>query len=98
ARGLQRTVIYAASKGEVPGVEAAMFKLFSTELHQRLANAALDILGPDGLLNKADLAAPAAGKWEWSYRATALDTIGAGSSEIQKNIIARRGLGLPLVM
>ena len=91
-------MIYAASQGAVPGVEAAMFKLFSTELHQRLANAALDMLGPEGLLSKADAEAPAGGKWEWSYRATALDTIGAGTSEIQKNIIARRGLDLPLVM
>ena len=98
AKGLQRAVIYAASQGAVPGVEAAMFKLFSTELHQRLANAALDMLGPEGLLSKADAEAPAGGKWEWSYRATALDTIGAGTSEIQKNIIARRGLDLPLVM
>jgi alkylation response protein AidB-like acyl-CoA dehydrogenase len=96
ARGLQRRVIEAATLGAVPNVEAAMFKLYSTELHQRMANVALDILGPEGLLHKDDSEAPAGGKWEWSYRATALDTIGAGSSEIQKNIIARRGLGLPL--
>jgi alkylation response protein AidB-like acyl-CoA dehydrogenase len=93
---LQRRVIYASSQGGVPTVEAAMCKLYSTGLHQRLADFALDSLGADGLLHKADTQAPAAGKWEWSYRATALDTIGAGSSEIQKNIIARRELGLPL--
>ncbi|MBC2778976.1 acyl-CoA dehydrogenase family protein [Parasphingopyxis marina] len=93
---LQRRVIYAASLGRVPTVEAAMCKLYSTGLHQRLADFALDALGPEGLLHKADHAAPAAGKWEWSYRATALDTIGAGTSEIQKNIIARRELELPL--
>lgn len=96
AKMLQRRVIYAASKGGVPSIEAAMCKLYSTELHQRMANAAMDILGPEGLLNKHDTHAPAGGKWEWSYRATPLDTIGAGSSEIQKNIIARRALGLPL--
>ena len=96
ARGLQQTVIQAASQGEVPSIEAAMFKLYSSELHQRMANTALDILGPEGLLHKDDEAAPARGKWEWSYRATSLDTIGAGTSEIQRNIIARRGLGLPL--
>lgn len=96
AKMLQRRVIYASSLGRVPSIEAAMCKLYSTNLHQKLANLALDCLGIEGLLNKCDAKAPAGGKWEWSYRATALDTIGAGSSEIQKNIIARRALGLPL--
>jgi alkylation response protein AidB-like acyl-CoA dehydrogenase len=89
-------VIYAASQGGVPSIEAAMCKLFSTELHQRLSRAAMDFLGEEGLLHKSSADAPAAGKWEWSYRATALDTIGAGTSEIQKNIIARKKLELPL--
>lgn len=97
AKMLQRRVIDAASHGGVPSIEAAMCKLYSTELHQRLSDFALDALGAEGLLHKSHPDAPAAGKWEWSYRATALDTIGAGSSEIQKNIIARRALGLPLV-
>lgn len=96
ARMLQRRVIVAASRGAVPAVEAAMYKLFSTQLGQRLADFALDALGPLGLLADGAAEAPAAGKWEHSYRATALDTIGGGSSEVQKNIIARRGLGLPL--
>ena len=96
AKMLQRRVIYTASTGEVPSVEAAECKLFSTELHQRLSRAAMDFLGEDGLLHKDDEDAPMAGKWEWSYRATPLDTIGAGTSEIQKNIIARKKLQLPL--
>lgn len=96
AKMLQRRVVYAAIQGGVPSLEAAMCKLYGTELQQRLSAAALDLLGPAALLHKTDGKAPAAGKWEWSYRATSLDTIGAGTSEIQKNIIARRGLGLPL--
>lgn len=96
AKMLQRRVIYASSQGRVPTIEAAMCKLYSTALHQRLADFAIDTLGADGLLHKVDADAPAGGKWEWSYRATALDTIGAGTSEVQKNIIARRELGLPL--
>lgn len=96
AKMLQRRVIYASSQGRVPTIEAAMCKLYSTALHQKLADFAIDALGPQGLLHKADPDAPAGGKWEWSYRATALDTIGAGTSEVQKNIIARRELGLPL--
>ena len=96
AKMLQRRVIYAASEGAVPSIEAAMCKLFSTELHQRLSRAAMDFLGEEGLLHKSCAEAPVGGKWEWSYRATALDTIGAGTSEIQKNIIARKKLELPL--
>tara|TARA_R110002072_G_scaffold88146_2_gene198526 strand:- start:436 stop:1623 length:1188 start_codon:yes stop_codon:yes gene_type:complete len=92
---LQRRVIAAALRGDVPTVEAAMCKLYSTELGRRLADFALDCLGPMGLLRHSAADAPAAGKWEHSYRATVVDTIGGGSSEIQKNIISRRGLGLP---
>ncbi|MBA4759205.1 acyl-CoA dehydrogenase family protein [Sphingosinicella sp.] len=93
---LQRRVVHAASQNRVPTIEAAMCKLYSTSLHQRLADFALDSLGLEGLLHKGDPEAPVGGKWEWSYRATALDTIGAGSSEVQRNIIARRHLDLPL--
>lgn len=93
---LQRRVIAAASDDSVPTVEAAMFKLYSTCLGQRLADVALDLLGPVGVLSHAWANAPLAGKWEHSYRATVVDTIGGGSTEVQKNIIARRGLGLPV--
>lgn len=93
---LQRRVIAAASEDGVPTVEAAMFKLYSTRLGQRMADVALDLLGPVGMLSEDCLSAPVAGKWEHSYRATVVDTIGGGSTEVQKNIIARRGLGLPV--
>ncbi len=96
AKMLQRRVIYASSQGRVPTIEAAMCKLYSTALHQRMADFAIDSLGPQGVVHKDDPASPGGGKWEWSYRATALDTIGAGTSEVQKNIIARRELRLPL--
>jgi len=96
AKMLQRRVIAAALKGAVPTVEAAMYKLYSTELGRRLADCALDCLGPMGLLRAAAPDAPAGGKWEHSYRATVVDTIGGGSSEVQKNVIARRGLQLPV--
>lgn len=93
---LQRRVIAAASGDSVPTVEAAMFKLYSTQLGQRLADTALDLLGPTGVMSKGSSGAPVNGKWEHSYRATVVDTIGGGSTEVQKNIIARRGLGLPV--
>ncbi len=94
---LQRRVIAAALKGAVPSVEAAMYKLYSTELGRRLADFAVDALGAEGLLSGESPDAPDGGRWEHSYRATVVDTIGGGASEVQRNIIARRGLGLPLV-
>ncbi|HQR02767.1 MAG: acyl-CoA dehydrogenase family protein [Proteobacteria bacterium] len=93
---LQRRVLMAAASGAIPSVEAAKFKLYSSELGKRLADAALDILGPQALLRCEAPHAIAEGHWEHLYRATPLDTIGGGTSEIQKNVIARRGLGLPL--
>jgi alkylation response protein AidB-like acyl-CoA dehydrogenase len=95
ARMLQRQVIADAVKGGLPSVEASMYKLFMTELSQRVADGALDIMGPSGQLKPGVADAPVGGRFERSYRYTVVDTIGGGTSEIQKNIIARRGLGLP---
>jgi alkylation response protein AidB-like acyl-CoA dehydrogenase len=95
ARMLQRQVIALAVKGGVPTVESSMYKLFMTELGQRVADAALDIMGPCGQLKPGVFDAPVSGRFERSYRYTVVDTIGGGASEIQKNIIARRGLALP---
>jgi 3-oxocholest-4-en-26-oyl-CoA dehydrogenase alpha subunit len=89
-------VIDKAAKGEVPNIEAAMFKLWTTGLGQRLADAALEIMGASGPIKRGSEHAPLDGRFEMSYRYTVIDTIGAGSSEVQRNIIARRGLGLPV--
>ena len=96
AKVLQRKVLSIALQDQVPQTEAAIFKLFSTKLHQRLANAAMDILGPEALFTKDYEKSHADGKWEWSYRSTLVDTIGAGTTEIQKNTIAKKALKLPL--
>ncbi len=72
-----------------------MYKLYATELSKRVANASLDIAGPGGQLRVHTETAPMKGRSELTYRYTVVDTIGGGSSEVQKNIIARRKLGLP---
>lgn len=95
ARKLQRKVISEALKDRVPTVEAAMYKMWQSQLGQRIANAALDLMGPDGQLKSGQEEAPVGGRYERSYRYTVVDTIGGGTSEVQKNIIAGRGLGLP---
>jgi alkylation response protein AidB-like acyl-CoA dehydrogenase len=95
ARKLQRKVISEALKDRVPTVEAAMYKMWQSQLGQRIANAALDLIGPDAQLKPGNPEAPVNGRYERSYRYTVVDTIGGGTSEVQKNIIAGRGLGLP---
>jgi hypothetical protein len=101
ARVLGLRVVAASMKGEkVPGtppptVESSQYKLFATEFSRRLANASMDIAGPGSQLRVRTKEAPMEGRAESTYRYTVIDTIGGGASEIQKNIIARRGLGLP---
>jgi alkylation response protein AidB-like acyl-CoA dehydrogenase len=90
-----RFVAASTTKGKPPTVEASEYKLYATQLSQRVANAALDIAGPGAQLRVHTADAPLRGRPEMSYRYSVIDTIGGGASEIQKNIIARRKLGLP---
>jgi alkylation response protein AidB-like acyl-CoA dehydrogenase len=95
ARMLQRRVISEALRERGPTVASSMYKLFMNALGQRVADAALDLMGTAGQLEAGEADAPLGGRFARSYRYTVVDTIGGGTSEIQKNIIARRGLGLP---
>jgi hypothetical protein len=81
--------------GAAPTSEASEYKLFATEFSKQLANASMDICGPGAQLRVGTEDAPLSGRAESTYRYTVLDTIGGGTSEVQKNIIARRKLGLP---
>jgi alkylation response protein AidB-like acyl-CoA dehydrogenase len=74
---------------------AAMAKLRATELYKRAAGTAMQILGLYGQLGKEDALAPLKGWVEQLYLVSYGGPIAAGTSEIQKNIIALRGLGLP---
>ena len=88
-------VAESAKGGAPPTCEAAEYKLFTTELSKRLATTSMDIAGAGAQLRVKTPEAPMAGRSESTYRYTVIDTIGGGASEIQKNIIARRKLGLP---
>jgi len=81
--------------GHSPSTEASMLKLTATELSRDLAEAAMDIFGPYGLLEEESQWTPFRGMAPWGYLDSVSATIGAGTSEIQRNIIATRGLGLP---
>lgn len=96
ARVMGLKFVYESSKGgAAPTTEASEYKLFATELSKRLADASMDIAGPGSQLRVKTGDAPLQGRAESTYRYTVIDTIGGGASEIQKNIIARRKLGLP---
>ncbi len=96
ARVLGLAFVAAASKGGAPPtVEASTYKLFATELSKRVADAAMDLASPGSQLRVGTENAPMRGRSEKTYRYTVIDTVGGGSSEIQRGIIARRALGLP---
>ena len=90
-----RFVAKSLKGGAAPTAEASAYKLFATEFSKRLADASMDLAGPGTQLRVGTAEAPMEGRAESTYRYTVLDTIGGGTSEVQKNIIARRKLGLP---
>ncbi len=90
-----RFVNASAKGGAAPTTEASEYKLYATELSKRVADASMDVAGPGSQLRVHTPGAPMGGRAESTYRYTVIDTIGGGASEIQKNIIARRKLGLP---
>ena len=78
-----------------PGPESSLVKLFWSEMSQRLHDVAMEILGVYGPLTEGDAHAVGLGRWPRSYLYYRAGTIFAGTSEIQRNIIAERVLGLP---
>ena len=102
ARLLAYRVTWQQAQGQVPNYEASMSKLFVSELSQALTRVGINMLGPWGALRRgspgaadAEAALPLLGAMAEGYLATLSYTIAAGTSEIQRNIIATRGLGLP---
>jgi alkylation response protein AidB-like acyl-CoA dehydrogenase len=81
------------SKGLVPNHEASASKLFGSELAQRIAQTGMHLLGTAGQLRDGSQAK----HWDQgtAYLTSVSATIAAGTSEIQRGIIATRGLGLP---
>jgi alkylation response protein AidB-like acyl-CoA dehydrogenase len=84
-------VISMQARGEVPNYEASTAKLFNSELSQRLAQTAMQCIGLRG--NRID--GPDEGAIARQYIGVVPATIRGGTSEVQRNVIATRGLGLP---
>jgi alkylation response protein AidB-like acyl-CoA dehydrogenase len=86
---------YIQSKGQVPNYEASVVKIFQSELGQRIYRFGVNMLGLPGQLMPEQPGAPFEGDMPENYLISVPSTIYSGSNEIQRNIIATRGLGLP---
>ncbi len=81
---------------ETPTMEASMTKVWSSELRYRLSSMNMDLLGRYGALRSDDDGlTPVGGQNEQTYRGSPILRFGGGTNEVQRNIIAHRGLGLP---
>jgi alkylation response protein AidB-like acyl-CoA dehydrogenase len=95
ARLLSVQTAQIVEDGGVPVHEAAMAKIYSGELMERLGEAALDLLGTGAGLRDGSRSTLIDGSFEFCIRDSLMYVIGGGTNEIQRNIIALRGLGLP---
>ena len=94
-----RLLIYRVAclmeEGRAPNRESAMSKAYSTEFEKRLAGVAMEVLGPYGQLTSNSKLVPLRGMASHSYLASKGYSLQAGTTEILKNVLAVRGLGLP---
>ena len=95
ARVLDLRVDWLRLRGQPSELEGSMAKLFSTERAQEHYADLLDMVGAAGVLQRGAAAAPLDGAFEHLFRMAAVETIRGGSSEILRDIVAQRRLGLP---
>ncbi|MES4792898.1 MAG: hypothetical protein C4321_07855, partial [Chloroflexota bacterium] len=94
-RMLAYRIAWMQEAGRIPNYEASVIKIFATELGQRITNFGVNLFGPAGALEPDSKYAIANGVFEKGHLVNVAPTIYSGSSEIMRNIIAQRGLGLP---
>ncbi|MBV8803758.1 MAG: acyl-CoA dehydrogenase family protein [Sinobacteraceae bacterium] len=92
---LQRRCVWMTEAGKVPVAEGPMSKVFSTEALVRASQDVMELVGPDAVRSYFEPTAPQRGRFEYLMRFSLGTTIYAGTSEVQRSIIAQRGLGLP---
>ena len=95
SRMLSLRVLSMQQGGLAPNHEASVAKMFSSELSQRFARFGINTMGSYGAVRKGDPYAQMKGWFTETYMSSVPATIAGGSSEIQRGIIATRGLGLP---
>ena len=81
--------------GRIPTIEVSVEKIFTSELRQRIADLAIDLLGPDGLMAHRSDGAPLGGFFERLYRVSPLMRFGGGTNEVLRDVIAQRGHRMP---
>jgi len=94
-RMIRLRTITAAVRGTQPGPEASIRKILADEHGQKLFELAKDLAGPAGMLTDAGPLGADVGIWHHGYLFSRALTIGGGTGEVQRNIIAERSLGLP---
>jgi alkylation response protein AidB-like acyl-CoA dehydrogenase len=94
-RLLAYRIAWMQEAGKVPNYEASVIKVYATELGQRITNFGVNLIGMSGALEPESKHAVFDGVMEKGHLSNVSPTIYSGSSEIQRNIIATRGLGLP---
>lgn len=88
-------VAWMQSQDMIPNKEASITKAYGTEMLNRLYGLGVKIMGPFGQLDPGSKWAPLGGRIENAYLRSFGGMVAAGTSEIQRNVIATRGLGLP---
>jgi len=95
ARLLNYRTVSLLAAGEVPSTEASIARIHNGQLEQMVSQVGLELLGPAGQLGANDPHAPLAGAIRRHWARNVPTTIAAGTLEVQKNVVAQRGLGLP---
>ncbi|MHB1486018.1 MAG: acyl-CoA dehydrogenase family protein [Acidimicrobiales bacterium] len=94
-RLIRLRAVTAAVKGRPPGPEASVRKALSDRHGQDIMALAKDLAGPAGMLSESGPMGTSAAEWAFGYLFAPALTIGGGTSEVQRNIIGERVLGLP---
>lgn len=95
ARLLSLRAACMMDKGLIPTAEASALKIWVSELRHRIAMEGMSLMGEQALLKTGEADAPAGGQLEHQYRAGTVLKFASGTNEIQRDIVAQRGLGLP---
>jgi alkylation response protein AidB-like acyl-CoA dehydrogenase len=88
-------IITMQARGEIPNRESSIAKLYNSELDVRLATTAMHLGGMGAQVNDREYAPSMGGRFPRYYMHSTTAPIGGGTSEIQRNIVATRGLGMP---
>ena len=92
---MRYNVAWMQSQGQIPNMEASITKVYGTEMMNRLYGLGVKMMGLHGQLDPGSKWAPLQGRIENAWLRSFGGMVAAGTSEIQRNVVAQRGLGLP---